>query len=69
MTLLIPGQFVYNPVAPEWGLGQVQSVTGSRLTVNFTEQGKLTLNTDIVSVELIDPDNPAEMALIAAHRP
>jgi hypothetical protein len=69
MTLLTPGQFVYNPVAPEWGLGQVQSVAGSRLTVNFTEQGKLTLNTDVVSVELIDPDNPAEMALIKAHRP
>jgi hypothetical protein len=32
---LTPGMFVRNPAAPDWGVGQVQSVIGGRVTVNF----------------------------------
>jgi hypothetical protein len=37
---LAPGMFVRNPAAPEWGVGQVQSVIGHRVTVNFEHAGK-----------------------------
>ena len=31
------------PARPEWGIGQVQSVAGDRVTVNFEHAGKVTL--------------------------
>jgi hypothetical protein len=42
--LLEPGQLVRHPDAPEWGLGQVQSNIGSRITVNFEEVGKVVID-------------------------
>lgn len=39
-SILEPGMLVRHPDAPEWGLGQVQSVIGTRITVNFEEAGK-----------------------------
>jgi len=39
-SMLEPGMLVRNPDAPDWGVGQVQSVIGSRVTVNFQEVGK-----------------------------
>ena len=36
-----PGQYVRLPAKPEWGLGQVQSVVGLKVTVNFTDAGKV----------------------------
>lgn len=41
---LEPGQFVVLPSAPDWGLGQVQSVVGHKVTVNFENAGKRTIN-------------------------
>ncbi|WP_259919586.1 DUF3553 domain-containing protein [Jannaschia sp. M317] len=38
--MLEPGMMVRHPDAPDWGLGQVQSNIGSRITVNFEEVGK-----------------------------
>ena len=38
--LLAPGDYVRHPSAPEWGLGQVQSCIGGRVTVNFEHAGK-----------------------------
>lgn len=35
-----PGMLVRHPGAPDWGLGQVQSVIGPRITVNFENVGK-----------------------------
>ena len=32
---LVPGALVRHPDRPDWGLGQVQSVDGARVTVNF----------------------------------
>jgi len=37
---LEPGALVRHPGAPDWGLGQVQSVAGARVTVNFEHAGK-----------------------------
>jgi len=44
-TLLVPGSFVRNPAAEDWGLGQIQSVIGHRITVNFEHQGKVVMDT------------------------
>ncbi len=41
---------------PEWGAGQIQSVVGARITVNFENEGKVVLNTDSVDLTLIDDD-------------
>ena len=50
---LLPGQFVRHPSEPDWGLGQVQSVVGARVTVNFEHAGKLLINTEHVSLTLV----------------
>jgi transcription elongation factor GreA-like protein len=50
-----PGRFVRHPGRPDWGLGQVQSVAGARVTVNFENAGKVLINTAVVSLEDADP--------------
>ena len=55
---LAPGAFVRLASEPDWGLGQVQSVSGTRVTVNFEEQGKVTLDLRHVRLELIAPPRP-----------
>ncbi len=42
--LLAPGNFVRHPDRPDWGLGQVQSVTGQRITINFEHAGKVVID-------------------------
>jgi hypothetical protein len=44
------GDFVYLPSAKDWGTGQVQSVVGNRVTVNFVHAGKQLINTDNVKL-------------------
>lgn len=44
------------PAQPDWGLGQVQSIVGSRVTVNFEHRGKVVLQGDGVALELVAPD-------------
>lgn len=41
---LEPGMLVRHPGAPEWGLGQVQSRIGHRVTVNFEHCGKVVID-------------------------
>ncbi len=41
---LEPGAFVRHPERPDWGLGQVQSVIGKRITVNFEHTGKVVID-------------------------
>lgn len=53
---LAPGVFVRHPAQPDWGLGQVQSVVGQRVTVNFEHAGKLLINAAAVSLSIVDPD-------------
>ena len=38
---LEPGMLVKHPDQPDWGIGQVQSVNGHRIVVNFQNQGKV----------------------------
>ena len=38
----------------DWGVGQVQSVVGSRVTVNFEHRGKVLVNTDVVELVILD---------------
>jgi len=49
-----PGQFVRHPGAPDWGLGQVQSVDGARVTVNFADAGKVLVNTAVITLDVLD---------------
>ena len=49
-----PGAWVRHPGSPQWGLGQVQSVVGDRITVNFEDAGKVLINASVVSLELVD---------------
>ena len=51
-----PGQWVRHPGQPDWGTGQVQSVVGSRVTVNFLHAGKVLVNTDVVALEPASPE-------------
>jgi hypothetical protein len=51
---LAPGTRVRHPDRPDWGLGQVQSAIGSRITVNFENAGKVLINADVVSLETVD---------------
>lgn len=50
ISLLEPGMFVRHPQCPDWGLGQVQSNIGGRVTVNFEHRGKVVI--DAARVEL-----------------
>ena len=56
MSRLSPGAFVRHPDRPDWGVGQVQSVIGSRITVNFEHAGKLMINGAVVTLELVEDD-------------
>jgi len=52
-SLLEPGMLVRYPARPDWGLGQVQSNIGGRVTVNFEHAGKVVMDTrhvDLVPV-------------------
>jgi hypothetical protein len=49
-----PGQRVRLPARPEWGVGQVQSVVGDRVTVNFADAGKVTVRVSIATLETVD---------------
>ncbi len=43
-AILEPGMLVTHPDAPDWGVGQVQSNIGGRITVNFREAGKVVID-------------------------
>ncbi len=56
---LFPGTWVRHPGQPDWGLGQVQSAIGPRVTVNFEHAGKVLVNTDVVSLDIVEPGDVA----------
>ena len=47
---LSPGMLVRHPERPDWGLGQVQSAVGHRVTVNFEHAGKVLINANMVAL-------------------
>ena len=48
---LEPGVLVRHPAHDDWGLGQVQSNTGTRITVNFEHAGKVVIDSRQVTLE------------------
>jgi hypothetical protein len=48
--LLEPGMLVHHPDRPDWGLGQVQSAIGDRVTVNFEHTGKVVIDSKRVQL-------------------
>lgn len=50
---LQPGVLVRHVDEPDWGVGQVQSVAGDRVTVNFPDQGKVSLRGSLVNLEIV----------------
>ena len=55
--LLETGALVRHPGKPEWGLGQVQSIIGDRITVNFEHAGKIVIDGKIVELKLESLDH------------
>ncbi len=53
---IAPGMLVRHPSQADWGIGQVQSVIGHRITVNFENAGKLLINGDLVKLEPVEDD-------------
>ena len=49
-NLFTPGMLVRHPECPQWGLGQVQSAIGARVTVMFEHRGKQVINTRIITL-------------------
>lgn len=52
-AMLEPGMIVRHPQQPDWGVGQVQSNIGDRITVNFEHVGKVTINGRQISLERV----------------
>ena len=56
-NFLEPGMLVKHPSQPDWGIGQVQSRIDNRITVNFTEVGKIVIDgSRIVLVQVLSKD-------------
>ena len=53
---LEPGVLVRHPAREDWGLGQVQSVAGGKVTVNFEHAGKQTIDAAVVRLEYVGED-------------
>ena len=52
---LTPGTFVINVAKKdEWGIGQVQSSINNKITINFENVGKKTINPKEVELKIIN---------------
>ena len=49
------GDFVVHPTQPDWGIGQVQSIVGMNVTVNFEHVGKQMINCRVITLTKTDP--------------
>ncbi|AJE47028.1 DUF3553 domain-containing protein [Celeribacter indicus] len=49
-AMLEPGQMVRHPTQSDWGLGQVQSNIGGKITVMFQHAGKVVLDSRRVAL-------------------
>ena len=47
---------VRHPAMPDWGIGQVQSVVGNRITVNFEHAGKVLINAAVIELEIVEDE-------------
>ena len=53
---LEPGVLVKHPSQDDWGLGQVQTVAGHKVTVNFEHAGKQVIDANVVRLTFIGED-------------
>lgn len=49
--LLEPGQLVTHPDCPDWGTGQIQSIIGDKITVNFEHRGKVVIDGSRINLQ------------------
>ena len=49
-----PGDYVINPANKNWGVGQVQSIIGNKVTVNFENYGKRVINIENIKLERVE---------------
>ena len=49
-----PGDYVVNPNNKDWGVGQIQSIIKSKVTVNFENVGKIVINSKKIILEKIN---------------
>jgi len=49
-----PGDYVINPKNKNWGVGQIQSIIKSKVTVNFENAGKKVINNNNITLEKIN---------------
>lgn len=54
-TFLEPGQLVRHASQPDWGIGQIQSIIGDRITVNFEHVGKVVVIGSKVTLDEVEP--------------
>ncbi len=52
-----PGDYVKNPLKKDWGIGQVQSIIGNKVTVNFENYGKRVINVENVNLEKVNNES------------
>ena len=52
-----PGDKVINPLAKEWGVGQVQSIIREKVTVNFQNAGKKVINSNNIELKKLNDRN------------
>ena len=52
-----PGDYVKNPSNNDLGIGQVQSIIGNKVTVNFENYGKKVINIENVRLEKVNNEN------------
>lgn len=57
-AILAPGMLVRHPDCPDWGLGQVQSNIGGRITVNFREEGKVVIDGARIALQPVFDTGP-----------
>ena len=51
-----PGDYVVNPLNKSWGIGQVQSIIGTKVTVNFENYGKRVINVENINLEKVSDE-------------
>jgi len=52
-----PGDYVVNPSNKGWGIGQIQSIIGNKVTVNFENSGKKVINIEVVKLEKMNNEH------------
>lgn len=53
---LEPGVLVTHPTREDWGVGQVQSVAGRKVTVNFEHAGKQVIDSQVIALRFVADD-------------